>query len=271
MRVSSLDEGSRLDKALETLFPELGLRGRRRLVEDGRVLVDGVARPAAYKVRAGQGITIAAKSRPGLRDDVFVVRETGGLAAIFKPSGLHTVALAGRSNQSLERMLPDIFPGGGASLLNRLDQATSGLVMAALNARSRERYLRLEMDGLIVKQYSAIVAGALFEPVVVKNRLDVANRSVTRMTDDDDPDPSRWTSVEPVRFLPGGRASLVRAVIRRGARHQIRVHLASLGHPIHGDDVYGGPEEHRLYLHHRRIELPGFDAEISPDWNGAAR
>lgn len=267
MRVASDNDGARLDKVLEDLFPELGLRGRRRLVKDGRVLVDGRPRSAAYKVRAGQSLSIAARAVAAIRDDVFVVRELNGLAAVFKPSGLHTAALAGRANPSLERMLPRLFPETEARLLNRLDEPTSGLVMVALTDQAEASYQTLESEGRIRKEYSAIVAGGLDGPVVVKNALDTANRTVTRVLDQDDPDSTRWTEVEPVRFLPAGRASLVRAVIRRGARHQIRAHLASLGHPIHGDDIYGGPVEDRLYLHHCSIVLDGFEAGIAPDWN----
>jgi 23S rRNA pseudouridine1911/1915/1917 synthase len=151
--------------------------------------------------------------------------------------------------------------------------------MAGLGAEAPARYRVFEDQGLIVKRYLAVVAG---RPdwgggeTVVRRGLDTAGRKKTRVLDADSPDRLRWTEVRTLRDCldrgpdggPGRDAVLVLATIRKGARHQIRAHLAGLGHPILGDPLYGPwpDQEGPLFLHHFRIDFPGFSAQAWPDW-----
>lgn len=281
--------GMRLDHALEELLPELGLRARRRLIEAGRVLVDGTPRKPAYKVRGGQQLELVALQSDAVsgglaaKHEFVVAKRQGMFAAVIKPAGLHSAALAGGDGRSVEALLPQLFPGEEPILLNRLDYGTSGLLLVGLAPEAVARFRSLEAAGLVEKEYRAVAEGKV-AACIVRNRLDTAERKRTRCLVEDDSDPVRWTQVEPLgSFAAEGKlvtwsehggemivATLLRIVIHRGARHQIRAHLAGLGHPLLGDVFYGGQPANRLFLHHCRIRFEDtdgiFEAATDPEW-----
>ncbi|MEF2144417.1 MAG: RluA family pseudouridine synthase [Desulfovibrionaceae bacterium] len=269
--VSASQEGVRLDKALLVLLPDSGLRQRRRLAENDRVFVDGLVRGPAWKLRSGQYVELLPDPSPVAPcPDLVVVARQGGYAAVHKPAGLHSATVVGSGNPSAEALLVALFPGEHPVLLNRLDQLTSGLLLVELDAGAGKLFRSLEKTGQVRKEYTAKVAGRLDEPLELQARLDVVDRVRTRVLDDVDPDPARWTLVTPLAYDGEQDASLVRAVIRRGARHQIRAHLAHAGHPLWGDPLYGGRSADRLYLHHCRICFDGFQAESPIGWEATA-
>jgi 23S rRNA pseudouridine1911/1915/1917 synthase len=257
--------GSRLDHALGALMPELGLRGRKRMVEADRVLVDGRPAPASLKLRAGQRIDVLSGESPdAVVDALPVLVKKSGFAALAKPAGLHSASLAGGGGPSAESMLAAMFTGSDARLLNRLDFMTSGLLLVALTAKAAKVYAALDtLD--VLKEYQAVVAGTLAEDLELKRRLDADDRRRTRVLGKLESDPRLWTLVTPSAALEGGR-TLVRVRIHAGARHQIRAHLAAAGLPILGDPLYGEGEPGGLYLHHSRLEFPGFSAQCDPPW-----
>ncbi len=264
--------GKRLDSALAPFFPELGLRGRRRLWLHRRVVIDGRERGPAHKVSGGENVILIpldkAVSAP-LAHDIRLVGRSAEYATLFKPAGLHTAALAGDPTPSLEGLLPRLWedfrridptlPPDPPVLLSRLDAPTSGLIAAAFGPRAAEAFRKLEAAGMVRKRYLALVHGRLDAPLTLTRALDTADRKKTRVTPETTPDATRHTLVEPIRSVdgPAGEAALVRATIQRGARHQIRAHLAAAGHPLVGDVLYGGPgvPEH-FFLRHYRLEMP---------------
>ncbi len=265
MIVSSEQAGKRLDKVLGKLLPKAGLRHRRRLCDEGRILVDGQAMTSAYKVSSGQELAVAEFLKPAMPQGLRVIKRENGFAAIFKPAGLHSAAIAGRDNSSVELFIPELLNSQGAKLLNRLDRDTSGLLLAALTNEAGEEYLRLERQGKIRKTYLARVAGRLEGDIVVRNRLDTNDRARTLVLGEEDSDFRRWTEVEVLEHSLSEGFTLVRAVIHKGARHQIRAHLASLGHPIVGDPLYGEGGD-LLFLHHQHIEFSDFSAQCPLLW-----
>jgi 23S rRNA pseudouridine1911/1915/1917 synthase len=259
--------GLRLDRALEAMLPEAGLRLRRRLIESGRVLVDGRAEPPGRKLRAGQEISISPeRGETTSAAPPPVVARTRDFAAVHKPAGLNSASLAGGGGESLEAMLPALFPGVDAQLLNRLDRLTSGIVLVALTEAGAKRYRALP-PGAVTKEYLAVVEGELAEPLELKRRLDTDDRKRTRVLGRLSPESAAWTLVWPQAALPGKR-TLVRVRIQSGARHQIRAHLAAAFLPIVGDPLYaeapGAGDS--LYLHHSLLEFKGFRAECPPPW-----
>lgn len=259
--------GARLDQALVLVLPGSSLRERRRAWEQGAVLVDGRARAKGYCVSAGQRIELQQEESVASPVEGARVLDTqGDFVALFKPAGLHSAAIAGRDNASLERLLPALLPGKNAVLLNRLDQLTSGIVLAALTPEAAQRYYALEDAGQVTKEYAARVHGCLEWPVTVKNALDTANTRKTKILPQEDESLLRWTRVEPVDYDADKDQTLVKAVIHKGARHQIRAHLAHILHPIVGDPFYGKGEGERLFLHHGRVEFPGFSAAMVLNW-----
>lgn len=259
--------GLRLDKVLVEILPETGLRYRRRLCDQQEVLVDGRAKKPGYKVRVGQEITINSRGVQMTYVDLglILVKQSGLFAAIFKPGGVHSAAIEGKDTPSVEGMLKDILPDFSPILLNRLDFLTSGLLMVALNPDGQGVYLEREDAGEIKKFYLARVKGRVDGMMTIRNALDTDDRKKTRVLGEDVDDERRWTEVDVVSHDHDDDTSLVRCLISKGARHQIRAHLASAGHPIVGDPLYGdGKEGDSLHLHHLRIEFPGFSAEIKP-------
>lgn len=268
--VEAAHDGARLDRALEALVPGSGLRERRRLIEGGRVLVEGRKAPAGLKVRAGQRLALLPREEEPAPPPVPVIAAAGGYAALNKPAGLHSASLAGGGGQSVEAMLPALFPGKTARLLNRLDFLTSGIVLAALSPGAAKAFARLA-PGQVLKEYLAMVRGELAEPLELMRALDTDDRRRTRVLGKLDRDPRNWTLVWPEAALPGG-LTLVRVRIQAGARHQIRAHLAAANLPIVGDPLYGEPLQESgeqgegLRLHHRLMEFPGFSARCEPAW-----
>lgn len=289
-RVEADQAGERLDRWLSVPLPETGLRLRRRLIEDGRVLVNGSPAPKGLKVRAGQVVELVRSPQGTQPPRPGIVARTRSYAAVAKPAGLHSARVAGRNTPSVEDCLPSLFPDGDARLLNRLDGPTSGLLLVGFGQGAEDRFRRLEAAGEVEKTYLAVVHGRMSLSMVLRNALDTANRRRSRVLAAEDPDPARWTSVTPLDHYTNRDLSLVTAIIRRGARHQIRAHLAAAGYPILGDDLYGPEAEsdpddqmgrradvaqsretasgapERLYLHHSRVAFDGFVAELEPDW-----
>jgi len=252
-------EPMRLDKALALVLGQ-GLRHCRTLIEDGRVLVDGRCQPKGSTVRPGQSLRIldpAAGARP--RHEVSIVTREGGFAALAKPGGLHTVA--GRDQASLEVLLPDLGLQGW-KLLNRLDGLTSGIVLAAEGEEQAGLYKDWQNAGQVRKWYLALARGEAGGLELTGRILD-DNRRVVRVTGTQD-EPLRWTRAAKIAAVDGCTLLLVR--ILKGRRHQIRAHLAAAGHPLVGDPVYGAGEPGGLFLHHWRVEMPGFAASLDPDW-----
>lgn len=252
----------RLDKVLAANLG-LGLRRCRAMIEAGLVLVDGRPVPKGGMVRPGQCVSVSAPEVSGpapLPAGVEVVAREGGFAALAKPGGMHTVA--GRGEPSLEGCLPGLGLGGWR-LLNRLDFLTSGLVLAAAGEREAGLYKDWQDAGRVRKWYLALAHGTVGELVLGGAILD-DRRRVVRVTDEEDV-PLRRTLIRGIR--PVGENTLVLAGILKGRRHQIRAHLARAGHALVGDPVYGAGEAGGLYLHHWRVDMPAFSAELLPGWD----
>ncbi len=250
----------RLDKALaqET---GLGLRRCRDLIDRHLVTVDGRAARKGDLVRAGQRVGLTPESEPGVAScpEITIVTRDDHFAALAKPGGLHTVA--GREGACLEALLPSLGLAGWR-LVNRLDQPTSGLVLAAASAEDEVAYKAWQNQGLVRKWYLALAHGAVGE-LELRGRILDAKRTVVRVTEDVDDRP-RWTRVWPLVAV--GNDTLVLVRILKGRRHQIRAHLAHAGHPLRGDRVHGLGEPGGLFLHHWRVDMPVFSAVAPPAW-----
>lgn len=233
--------GERLDHALATLLPHLGLRGRRRSLKNGMVLVNGRPGVAAQRLREKDVITVApetcgvacagdsseqqgsaqqwghAANETSAGDAPRVLERQAGYWFFYKPAGLHSVALAGGGGASLERLLPQLLAAwNGASpngcsenatalpqLLQRLDYGTSGLVCAADSPEAVAAFRKAEMFGKCEKRYVAVLQGCLEGPQTVKNslRTDARQKSVALESMSDR---SRWTEFMPLRVWDAG-------------------------------------------------------------------
>ena len=254
-------DGERLDKVLAELLPDSGLRLRRRLCDEGRVLVDEKPRKPGYKLRTGQEVSVDMETVTTTPLDLGleVVGTHRDYAAVYKPGGVHSAVIEGSDQPSAESVLPVLFPGREPVLLNRLDQPTSGLLMVALSPEAVRHYHRVEDKGGILKYYEATVSGRFDGMTTVKNELDTDDRRKTRVLATLSADPRRWTDVQSMAHDRAANTSLVRCLISKGARHQIRAHLARIEHPILGDELYGAGEPGGLRLCHLRLSFEDVD------------
>lgn len=284
--------GARLDRALGALMRG-GLRGRRRRIAEGGVILNGaICRDAARRVKTGDMLALGATDAAAPSGEARLLGREGDFCFLFKGAGLHCAALAGKDGDSLEARLPGLCapvlrPGEKPELLQRLDWGTSGVVCAALNADAARAFRGAEAAGNCEKRYLALLTGALDAPVTARQRLDTANRRTTRALDAE-AEALRHTEFLPFHVWRGeaarrlcalsgmagasGALTLAGCRIRLGARHQIRAHAAALGHPLLGDMQYGAPGEPpgapRFFLHHGLLAWPGGRCRAAPPWPG---
>ena len=269
VKIFSENSGKRLDAVVAGLL-RTGLRQARKFIQEGGVFVDGSQKPKGYRLLPGQEITIKDRifeDNEIQKTKIEIVSLTTHLAGLLKPPFMHSDK--GRTRLSIQNLLPSVFPQTGACLLNRLDYLTSGILMVALTEKGRSVYKQAQEEGRVDKFYLALVRGELVEPVIVKNGLYTAKRKKVKVLDKEIEDFLRFTWIYPLRFFPARNQTLVKVRILKGQRHQIRAHLSSLGHPIVGDPLYGPPvakSDARMYLHHYKISMPGFQAYNLPDW-----
>lgn len=283
--------GRRLDAALGELVPDMGVRARRRLIERGGVLLNGRrAHAPGQTVRQGDVLELVAPDgvetlpsspwgyplqRPR------VLADHAPYLFLFKPSGLHTVALRGSTAPSLEALLSEIQPGTPLRLLQRLDFETSGLVCAAVSSEAEEAFRRAERQDEIRKDYLALLLGGLEKSTTVRASIDMDGGATVRVRDAEG-EAGRHTHFAPlVRWqtqeaaavaqalgmpVPNGELTLAACRIGRGARHQIRAHAAWLGLPLWGDARYGGGSAPCFFLHHGRFHMATAQCRCLPPW-----
>lgn len=282
-RLVVANETIRLDRLLLAHQPGAGSgrRGLHALFDAGRVRVNGLRARKGTMVRAGDTVTVsqlaeapASPTVPTLK--LTVVYGDDDLVAIDKPPGLPTTI--GRTpGPSVAAALMAAYPemasfddAQHAGLAHRLDTGTSGLLIAA---RSADAYARLRAAfraKTLAKDYLAVVTGRLAAADIVDAPLARQRRSRGRMVVARG-DAKAWPARTEVTPLGGDDDyTLVHLRMRTGVTHQLRVHLALLGHPIVGDRRYGSvaiatasqltdPGWH--YLHARRV---AFDAANFP-------
>jgi 23S rRNA pseudouridine1911/1915/1917 synthase len=278
--------GRRLDAALAALFPFLGLRGRRRLWEGHLVLVDGIARSPAFRLRGGETIRLVPLCSLDEERDALCSDDPPRLLArwerwlfFYKPKGLHTESVAGGLKPSLAGLLERIMPDASAiRLLTRLDQETSGIVLAAGDEDAARHWRRRENAGHMDKWYLAVLEGQLDAERTACSALDLAKTRRTRVLDANGP-ALRHTRIRPLAHFQAGdapglmsacpgdtRLTLALCCIAKGARHQIRAHAAHAGHPLAGDVLYGARSEGSFFLHHYRLQWPEGHVSCLPPW-----
>jgi 23S rRNA pseudouridine1911/1915/1917 synthase len=226
----------RLDQAIAARFPHLSRRKARELIAAGRVLVNQRRVSIASREVADSDVIAVAEELPR----VPVIAMHDEWLAADKPAGMPTQPARERDALSLEEILRVAHKQ--IWLVHRLDTPTSGVVIFARNARFAARLSELFASGAIRKLYLARV-----EPPIV-NELTI-----------DAPIDGRaaLTIVRP-------RGALVEIEIKTGRTHQIRKHLASIGHPVVGDRRYGGAKAERLLLHAWKLSHPLLGEVVAP-------
>ncbi len=268
-------DGARLDRATAQLFA-LPVATARRLIAQERVGLDGRRGAKGDQVRAGQVIDVHGGVRwlaPRADARLAVLYVDDEVVIVDKPAGMPCHPLApgegGTAVDGLAAAFPEIELASPeapreAGLVHRLDTGTSGCLAVARTADAW-RALRVALASSDVhKRYLALVEGVLTGARTVTAPIAHDPSDVRRMR----VDPAGRPAHSEVRPLAqGADATLVELVLIGGRRHQLRVHLASLGHPIVGDELYGAPARAGIswpLLHARALTLPGHAAVVAP-------
>ncbi|MDW8355998.1 MAG: RluA family pseudouridine synthase [Bryobacterales bacterium] len=271
-RAQPSDAGQRLDRFLQGRFPQYSRARIQDWIRKGRVRVDGRLEKQSYLLRGGERIEVEPAAPEPLRAEpeplpLVILYQDPDVVAVDKPAGMVVHAGAGCRSGTLVNALLYHFgealsTAGGElrpGIVHRLDRYTSGVMLVARNDTAHRRLAEQFASRQIEKRYLALVhgevkgeSGRIEKPIA----RDPAKR--IRMTARLGYGRPAWTEYRVLRRFGG--YTLLEVKIGTGRTHQIRAHLASIGHPIVGDRLYGAPARiegraplGRYFLHAHRI------------------
>jgi 23S rRNA pseudouridine955/2504/2580 synthase len=279
--VSEDDDGIRLDRWFKRHMPDVSFNVVSRWARTGQLRLGGNKAVPGDRIEAGQEIRIpppeaapTRTARPQRRRETLtdeevqlvrdmVIHEDSNAFVLNKPPGLATQG-GTKTTHHLDRLLDGIGDERGRpKLVHRLDKDTSGALLVARTARSAGHFAKAFSGRTAKKVYWALVVGV---PDVAEGTIDapLAKQPGTggeKMHIDEEhglPAKTRWRTID----RAGNRAAWVELQPLTGRTHQLRAHMAAIGHPIVGDAKYGGAEafltggiSRKLHLHARRIRI----------------
>jgi 23S rRNA pseudouridine1911/1915/1917 synthase len=259
--------GQRLDQFLTTQIPDISRARVQLLLQEEKALIDGSPGKPSLRLRGGEQIVILGDpQRPPLRaiaEDIplDIVYEDTHLAVINKPAGMMVHAGAGATEGernrgtlvnallhhfgNLSEVGGDLRPG----IVHRLDKETSGLIMVAKNDSAHRKLAKQFSSRQVKKRYLALVHGWPAEDsATISTEISRDPVRRIRMTTKRSGGRAAMTHYKVTERIasPYGKFTLVDVRIETGRTHQIRVHMASIGHPVVGDALYGAPKELRV-------------------------
>jgi 23S rRNA pseudouridine1911/1915/1917 synthase len=261
LQVSEQAAGTRLDRFLAG---PLGSRAQAQtLIDAGHVLVDGRARPKRHALVTGEVVRVTPREETrevALTPTTFgITYEDEHLLVVDKPAGVVVHPARGHRSGTLAQALAGRAAGGEetwrAGIVHRLDRDTSGLLVVAKSDQVHRELKTLLAARKLRREYVALVAG---HPEARTGTIDAPigrhrRERVLMSIDTDQPREAR-THFELERLLPA--TALLRVTLETGRTHQIRVHMAAIGHPVCGDPQYGTAGQYgleRQFLHAARL------------------
>ncbi len=279
--------GVRLDKYVAENCPELSRTQAQKLIADGHVTVNDVMARAGLKLSTGDRITVSIPpEEPGtlLPESIpfGILYEDGDVLVIDKPAGLPVHPAPGHPGHTLVNgllaylsTLPDTGDVLRPGIVHRLDMDTSGVMLVAKNRVAHAHLAEQFKSRSVAKVYLALVRGRLSpEDGAIEAPIgrDPRNRKRMAVVTEHRGRQAR-TGYHVVRYTDS--YTLLEVAPETGRTHQIRVHLAAIGHPVVGDTTYGVSSPHlsRQFLHSSRLgfHLPGtgehveFESELPAD------
>ncbi|HET9015977.1 MAG TPA: RluA family pseudouridine synthase [Thermomicrobiaceae bacterium] len=276
--VTETEDGERLDRLIASRVGEVSRSFAQSLIKAGDVSVDGEVAKPARRIHAGESVEILL---PPIEEPVNLTPEYLPIPIIYedddvivfdKPAGIVTHPAPGHEHGTLVNMLRALHPNlplnssDRPGIVHRLDKDTSGLIVVAKNELARRFLLRQWQERDVVKRYTALVHGRVGESagtIDAPISRDPHNRKRMAIVPGGRPAVSHFTVME--RFRD---ATLLSVVIETGRTHQIRVHMAFIGHPVVGDQTYGRRPFRlpvpRQFLHatYLKFTLPGSERPI---------
>ncbi len=260
LSVEAAEAGSRLDRWLASRLTDLSRARLQALIAAGHVRVDGTVKKAAHRLRGGEAVAVelpppAAEELVPEPIALAVVHEDEDVLVVDKPAGMVVHPGAGHARGTLAAAVLAHAPGtagvGGPrrpGVVHRLDKGTSGLLVVAKTQAAYDALTRQLAQRTVSRRYVALVHGRLRrDEGVVDAPIGRHQHDRVRMAIQP---PSRGKrAVTRYRVLERfSQFTYVEVRLETGRTHQIRVHLASLGHPVVGDEIYGGKGRVRFPL-----------------------
>ena len=261
---SPRDTGKRLDHYLQERLPQYSRSRLQSWIKDGRVLVNDVPTKASLVLRGGETIEVSPGELPPLNAEpedlpLDILYEDDAVIAINKPAGVVVHAGAGNRSgtlvnrlvhhfASLSKIGGDLRPG----IVHRLDKGTSGVLLVARTDAAHQALAAQFSGRTVEKTYLALVHGkVLAESGRIGTPIERDPLRRLRMTTKTGSGRAALTEYRVRRRFD--KFTFLEVRIHTGRTHQIRVHLASIGHPVAGDRLYGGQAAERIFLHAWRI------------------
>lgn len=263
--VTSSEDGFRLDAFLARRLPSFSRRERTTIIAHRQVLLNGRPSPKGTIVHAEDCVTVTAATELSPQPDlpVHIIYADDALVVVNKPAGMSSLALRHNDVETVVNFLIAHFPETKtasprqleAGLIHRLDAATSGLLIAARTPHAYTSLRKQFQEHTVKKKYLALVEGHLTTAGQITFPLIAAEEHGQHMQITTAPQGQQaLTLYRPLEQLP--QHTLVQVTIVTGVRHQIRVHLAAIQHPVVGDSRYGlstGGVVTRLCLHAKTL------------------
>jgi 23S rRNA pseudouridine1911/1915/1917 synthase len=272
------DAGKRLDHLLHERLPQFSRARLQEWIKAGRVQIDGAAARPSRLLRGGEAIDVEPAAPPPLHAiaeeiPLVILYEDADLVAVDKPAGMVVHAGAGVHSGTLVNALLHRYgalSGVGGPLrpgiVHRLDRFTSGVLLVAKNDAAHYALAAQFSGRQVEKVYLALVHGAVKRDAA-RIESPIARDPIrrTRMTARLAEGRAAWSEYRVLRRFAD--FTLLEVKIGTGRTHQIRVHLASIGHPVAGDTLYGAPKAGRaryfLHAHRIRFHQPTTGEEIT--------
>ena len=255
--VSFKENGERFDKAVSLLNSELSRSYITKLIEEGKILLNGKQEKPSIKVKENDEIFIEelVDQKSDIKEEnipLDVVYEDADILIINKPQGMVVHPANGHYSGTLVNAL--MFQADSLSSINgvirpgivhRIDKDTSGLLCVAKNDNAHHFLAEQLKDHTMAREYMALVRGVIKEnsgTIEMPIGRDKNNRQKMAVTKEGKPAITHFSVVE--RFT---NHTLVKCQLVSGRTHQIRVHMSAIGYPVEGDPLYAGKNYDKLY------------------------
>jgi 23S rRNA pseudouridine1911/1915/1917 synthase len=275
----TVKRANRLDKALVNLQPDLSRSAAQKLIEAGRVTVNGEVRDASHAVHPGDTLTVAPLETLPTKPQaealaIDVLFEDEAILVINKPAGMVVHPGAGNMSGTLVNALlhaapevADVGDDARPGIVHRLDKETSGVILIAKTNLAHRQLQDAFKRRAVSKTYLALCIGDVQPGQGIIDKAigrDPAHRQRMAIVANGRSSRTSFTVTERLR-IDNAPYSLLRITPETGRTHQIRVHLASIGYPLVGDLLYGAKRDalskrvaprHMLHASELRFALP---------------